>query len=72
MVLVGNKCDRREERAVSVHEGKNYTKKFNNCLFLETSAKTDLNIDKAFEELARQIWKRDEHEDSGRKSCFLV
>ena len=76
MVLVGNKSDKKDERAVSTQDGKNYAKKFNNCVFLETSAKACINIDKIFEELVRQIWKRDgrpdDQEDKGRGICVLL
>lgn len=44
MVLVGNKCDLVEQRAVSRKAGEDLCKKFN-CKFLEASARTRENID---------------------------
>jgi len=75
LVLVGNKCDKKEERAVSTQEGKNFAKRFGNCILLETSAKASINIDKIFEELVRQIWKRDgrpEEQEERRSVCVLL
>jgi len=75
IVLVGNKCDRKEEREVSTADGKALAKKFNNCCFIETSAKQSINIDKIFEELVHQLWKRDGRPDEApekSRSCFFL
>lgn len=45
IMLVGNKCDKVAEREVSREEG-NYMSKRINSEFLETSAKTCLNVEK--------------------------
>ena len=45
--LVGNKSDREGERKVSAEEGENLAKT-KNLFFLETSAKTDNNVQKLF------------------------
>lgn len=74
-MLCGNKCDKKEERAVSTQDGKNYAKKFGNCVFLESSAKACINVDKIFEELVRQIWKRDgrpEDQEDRKSICTLL
>jgi len=47
IILVGNKVDLESEREVSTEEGTQFAKK-NNLLFFETSAKTSLNVEKAF------------------------
>jgi Ras-related protein Rab-1A len=46
--LIGNKCDLESDRKIDIEEGKNFAeqKKF---IFLETSAKDDININKVFE-----------------------
>jgi GTPase SAR1 family protein len=44
MVLVGNKCDLEEERVVGKELGKNLAMQFNNCAFMETSAKAKINV----------------------------
>ncbi|PRT53324.1 Protein ras-2 [Wickerhamiella sorbophila] len=51
-VLVGNKCDRTEDRAVSVPEGERLAKELN-IPFYETSAKLNINAEKAFLTAAR-------------------
>lgn len=45
MVLVGNKCDLEDERMVGYTQGKERAAKFN-CHFIETSAKSKINVDK--------------------------
>ena len=44
MVLVGNKCDLEEERVVGKDQGLNLAKQFNNCSFMETSAKAKIGV----------------------------
>ena len=56
MVLVGNKCDLREERQVSAEEGQNLAQSFD-CPFFETSAKARINVEEAFFELIREVRK---------------
>ncbi|OAA47582.1 Ras-like protein [Metarhizium rileyi] len=54
MVVVGNKCDLEGEREVSRQEGEVLARSFN-CKFLETSAKSRINVDKAFYDIVREI-----------------
>jgi len=54
MVVVGNKLDLASERKVSVEEGRMLAGEFN-CMFLETSAKTNTNVEQAFFEVVRAI-----------------
>ena len=44
MILVGNKCDLEEERVVGKDQGPNLARSFNNCAFLESSAKAKINV----------------------------
>ena len=53
-IIVGNKCDLSEDRVVTVQQGKDLAKACG-CKFIETSAKTRINIDEAFYELVREI-----------------
>ena len=44
LVLVGNKCDLEDERVVAKTQGASLAKVFNQCAFLETSAKAKINV----------------------------
>lgn len=44
MILVGNKCDLEDERVVRKDQGANLARSFNNCAFLESSAKAKINV----------------------------
>ncbi|CAN8103011.1 unnamed protein product [Discula destructiva] len=54
MVVVGNKCDLEGEREVTRQEGEALARGFN-CKFIETSAKSRINVDKAFYDIVREI-----------------
>lgn len=77
MVLVGNKCDLTDQRAISTEQGDSLAKKFN-CVFLESSAKTKINVEQIFFDLIRQInRKTGSSKDAGgggggkKKGCLL-
>jgi len=53
-VLCGNKCDLEDLRVVSYEKGEQLAKSLN-IMFMETSAKTGKNIEKAFLELVRAV-----------------
>lgn len=55
MILVGNKCDLESERVVGKDQGANLARSFNNCAFLETSAKAKTHVNDIFYDLVRQI-----------------
>jgi GTPase KRas len=54
MVLLGNKCDLEDERQVSITEGKETAKSIG-CEFVETSARSGLNVESAYFLLVRKI-----------------
>jgi len=54
IVLVGNKCDLKEERQVSYEEGKALADGWG-CPFYETSAKKKINNETCFFQLVREI-----------------
>ena len=54
MMLVGNKCDKVQQREVSREEGAALAQQFG-CNFLETSAKTGQNVEDMFTDLVRAL-----------------
>ena len=71
MILVGNKVDLEEERVVPKANGQALAKKFNNCAFLETSAKQRINVEETFTTLVRQINKFNPHfKDKKKKKWY--
>ncbi|KAF2748069.1 NCA2-domain-containing protein [Sporormia fimetaria CBS 119925] len=56
-ILIGNKCDWEEKRAVSTEQGQKLADELG-IPFLEVSAKSNINVDKAFYSLAADIKKR--------------
>lgn len=55
--MIGNKCDWEEKRVVSQEQGQALADELG-IPFLEVSAKSNINIDKAFFSLAADIKKR--------------
>jgi len=75
MVLVGNKCDLQDQRVITQEQGEALARKFNNCTFLESSAKTKVNYHQIFHDLIRQINRADpgKKEEKKKKSgCALL
>ena len=56
-ILIGNKCDWEEKRQVSTEQGQQLADELG-IPFLEVSAKSNINIEKAFYSLAGDIKKR--------------
>ena len=56
-LLIGNKIDLNEQRVVNTEEGQDYAKTINAAEFIETSAKEDINVERAFQNLVVQILK---------------
>ncbi|KAK3707490.1 RAS1 protein [Vermiconidia calcicola] len=56
IIVVGNKCDLESERQVSTEEGRQLARSFG-CNFIETSAKSRINVDNAFYDIVREIRK---------------
>jgi Ras-related protein Rab-8A len=56
-ILIGNKCDWEEKRVVSTEQGEALAQELG-IPFLEVSAKSNINIEKAFYNLASDIKKR--------------
>lgn len=74
MVLVGNKCDLEDERAVGKEQGQALAKSWG-CVFIESSAKAKINVNDIFYDLVRQINRQNPGGDkSGKKKgkCALL
>ncbi len=56
-ILVGNKCDQREERKVLLQDGQKLATKYD-IPFFETSAKHGTNVDEAFYSIAKGVCDR--------------
>ena len=56
-ILIGNKCDWEEKRVVSTQRGQQLADELG-IPFLEVSAKSNINVEKAFYSLAADIKKR--------------
>ncbi|XP_051767519.1 ras-related protein rap1ab isoform X2 [Ctenopharyngodon idella] len=75
MILVGNKCDLEDERVVGKEQGQNLARQWNNCAFLESSAKSKINVLDIFYDLVRQINRKTpvEKKKAKKKSnCVLL
>jgi len=55
IMLIGNKCDLEDRRAVQYEEGQQFAQE-NGLIFMETSAKTAQNVDEAFIATAQNIY----------------
>ncbi|KAJ3736945.1 ras protein [Lentinula guzmanii] len=62
-MLVGNKCDKTQEREVSKEDGQALARQFG-CEFIETSAKTAQNVERLFTDLVRAL-RRTRNVDAG-------
>lgn len=58
IALAGNKADKANERAVEYQEAQDYADE-NSLLFMETSAKTALNVNEIFMAIAKKLPKTD-------------
>jgi Ras-related protein Rab-11A len=57
IILIGNKCDLENERQVTKIEGEEKAK-YHNMAFIETSALNGTNLDKAFDLLIKDVYKK--------------
>ena len=68
-ILVGNKCDLEDKRTVSYQQGKELAETYG-MQFIETSAKSNTNVDEAFHLLGKEVMKlslNDKEKNFGNK-----
>ncbi|KAL6042770.1 Ras-related protein Ral-a [Balamuthia mandrillaris] len=71
-LVLGNKCDLEDKRQVSKEKGKELADLLK-APFMETSAKTNTNVQEAFTELVRIIMRQKETQDpKGKKNCIMM
>ena len=66
MVLVGNKCDLEEDRAVSRGRAFAVSQNWGGTPYYETSARRRANVDEVFKDLCRQMIRKDIEMGRGR------
>ena len=66
-MLVGNKCDKTQERRVSKAEGAALARQYG-CDFIETSAKTTQNVERLFINIVRSLRQTRQSSDTLAKS----
>uniref|UniRef100_A0A2K5F0C1 Ras-related protein Rap-1b n=1 Tax=Aotus nancymaae TaxID=37293 RepID=A0A2K5F0C1_AOTNA len=73
VILLGNKCDLEDERVVGKEQGQNLARQWNNYTFLESSAKSKINVNEIFYDLVGQINRNTPVPGKARKklSCQL-
>ena len=66
VLVIGNKCDLDDQRQITKEQGEEKGRSFN-AAFLETSASSGSNIDKAFEMLIKEVYEKchSDFEDDG-------
>ncbi|XP_068205081.1 uncharacterized protein [Palaemon carinicauda] len=66
IMLIGNKCDVNGDRIIRREDGERLAREYN-VAFMETSAKTGLNVDLSFMAVARELKARKSNNPSDRK-----
>ncbi len=71
IVLVGNQADRESEREVSTEVGERFAKENNIQYFIETSAKTDMNVRETFIMVSKMMYKKHQNKIKKAKENLL-
>ena len=68
-ILVGNKCDLKDQRKVSKQQAEEFAKNIN-AKYYETSALEDINVKTVFQECANMILGNNTGKNDEEKNCF--
>lgn len=71
IVLIGTKCDKEDERLVSIEEGEQLAKE-NKIQFFETSSKEEINISETFIHIATEILNSIEKGDLSERTTITI
>ena len=75
-ILLGNKCDLKDERQVSVEEANQLVEKYHGICLMETSAKNDINVEDSFVLLIKKMIEYQNNnktnENTKEKKCLLL
>jgi small GTP-binding protein len=73
LILAGNKCDLEEDRTIEFEEAVERAQEWN-CQMMEVSAKTGVNLNQAFDDLARMILaeRKVNKPVKKRKKCIIL
>ena len=69
ITIAGNKCDLESDRCVKTEEGQELAERYN-CEYIETSAKTQYNVNEMFEQLTRRLMENTKQNKSNRCSIL--
>jgi len=67
MIIVGNKCDLEDKKEISEEKGRTLAEEYG-FKFIEASAKTNKNVDDAFNMLVREIKNRMDDEAAAKNT----
>lgn len=70
MVILGNKCDLEDAREVPTDNGKKYAEK-NKAPFFEVSAKSDINVKEAFEQVIKDTYEMKKEKGNKKENLKL-
>lgn len=70
VILVGNKCDTKIKRKVTIAQGQALAKEFQ-VPYLETSAKSGLKIEEAFQTITNVIYKNQKEQSQKAKNNYI-
>ena len=77
LLLVGNKCDLEEDRVVGKDQGYKLAAQFNNCSFMETSARDKNSVSDMFNDIVDQVYRlteedQDTEKENGKCCCQIL
>ena len=71
IIIIGNKCDLEDQRQVTKEQGEEKAKT-NEVAFMETSAFSGENLDKAFEKMMNEVFKKNHEEMTSEGDTDIV